>query len=279
MTEKKHTGFAALYELDQETDRQKAKDLQKDQGAPAEQETGRPIGHPFSDRTPALDARKRTPDLSDRTPGREIGSEQIGRPVAEQSDTRLTAGTDARLRVDKRQKKRMTVRYSSVLEQEIREFCARHGLEINDFHALAAARFIEAVENRTSDGDTERTSGSTTERMPARKKDRTPHDDLKIIFKSEDNIIMLFHQITGRKWSAEDDREGARFNKVDPRIIEIGMLTTRLQSRRPQINSFKYFIPEIEFLISADVSEQNLNVNVRRLREKFAKWKEERKKK
>jgi hypothetical protein len=57
------------------------------------------------------------------------------------------------------------------------------------------------------------------------------------------------------------------------------MLTTRLQSRRPQINSFKYFIPEIEFLISADVSEQNLNVNVRRLREKFAKWKEERKKK
>jgi hypothetical protein len=278
MTEKKHTGFAALYELDQETDRQKAKDLPKNRGV-VDQENERPIGRPFSDRTPAPDARKRTPDPKDWASVEEIGSEQTGRPVAKQTDAHLTARSDARLRVDKRQKKKMTVRYSSALEQEIREFCARHGLEINDLHALAIVHFMEAMENRTSGSDTERTPGNIAERMPARKKYRTPHDDLKIIFKSEDNIIMLFQQITGRKWRAEDDREGARFNKVDPRIIEIGMLTTRLQSRRPQINSFKYFIPEIEFLISADVSEQNLNVNVRRLREKFAKWKEERKKK
>jgi hypothetical protein len=261
--------------LEDQTDLGSNSVTEKDQPALAEQETGRPIGHPFEERTPAPDARYRTPDLEERTPdldatGRPL-IEQIGRPIREE--------TDARSKSDKRQKKRLTIRYNAALEKEIRDFCSQYNLEINDLHELAIISYMESVKERTPGQTTEWAPGITEDRTPATSHDRTPHDDLKIIYRSDDNIIMLFEQITGRKWSAQDDREGAKFNKVDLRLIEIAMLTTRLQSRRPRINSFKYFVPEIEFHMSAGISEQNLNVNVRRIREKFAKWKEEGKKK
>jgi hypothetical protein len=47
--------------------------------------------------------------------------------------------------------------------------------------------------------------------LPVKVGSLVPHDDL-MIFKTHDDIIMLYRKFTNRKWTAADDRAGAKVN-------------------------------------------------------------------
>jgi hypothetical protein len=94
------------------------------------------------------------------------------------------------------------------------------------------------------------------------------YDDLKI-FKTYDDIINLYEVYTGNRWKVKDDRDGQQFNGLDRRIIEVGILQTLLNFRGRKINSFKYFIPEIEIAIQANLKGETLDIFLKRRREQW----------
>jgi hypothetical protein len=165
-------------------------------------------------------------------------------------------------RGDRHSKNRITVttRYAPIIHQRIKDFCSVHKLQIQDFYELAASYYMDAVESHL----VESKQATMVACLQA-------HDDL-MIFKTHDDIIMLFKNLTGRKWTASDDRAAVPFNNVDRRLIEIGMINTVIQARGRRINSFAYFIPEIQTMIDLHVDNQNLDAYLRRRRELLAKY-------
>lgn len=126
-------------------------------------------------------------------------------------------------------KMRHTVRLKSEISERFRLFCVRKGLDFQDFVELAGVHFLEC--------------GRPLEE--GRVDAQTSHDDLKI-YKSHEDIINLYLTLTGNRWKPSDDREGLQFAKTDRRLLEIGMLQTLLNFKGRKINSFRYFVPEIQ---------------------------------
>jgi hypothetical protein len=141
----------------------------------------------------------------------------------------------------------------------MKAFCEKHDMQMQDLHELALAYYIEHV-------------GAHNPNVGAHNSDVwAPHDDL-MIFKTLDDIIMLYRRLTNRKWTAADDRAGYKYNNIDRRLIEIGMIHTYLNERGKKINSFAYFIPEIDLMINLQVDISYLDVYLRARREMLAKW-------
>jgi hypothetical protein len=177
-----------------------------------------------------------------------------------QIDSHLSSLVASHRRGDRHAKNRIkvTIRHNEDMFNEIRD--------------------LDSIKERMPDQTTERTPGIIGDRTPATSHDRMSHDDLKILYRSDDNIIMLFKQMIGRKWSAADDRTAAKFNGLDLRLIEIGMIQTVIQSRGRRINSFAYFVPKIQTVLESNFDQGNLNAYLRRRREQLAKWMKEREK-
>lgn len=152
------------------------------------------------------------------------------------------------------------IRQTADIVRQVKEFCAKHNLQLQDFYELAASHYISHV-----------ASHQPANELATMVASQLAHDDL-MIFKTHDDIIMLFKQMTGRKWTASDDRTAAPFNGVDRRLIEIGMINTVIQARGRRINSFAYFIPEIQTMIDLHVDNQNLDAYLRRRRELLTKY-------
>lgn len=153
-------------------------------------------------------------------------------------------------------KVKVTIRHKQDFYQKIKDFCQTKNLQLQDFYELAANQYMELVNGHQLD----KVAGHQSTSLQATNKDMWPsHDDL-MIFKSHDDIIMLYKNLTGRRWTAADDRVGAKFNNIDRRTIELGMIQTYIQAKGKKINSFKYFVPEIENIIDAKFDRENLNV-------------------
>lgn len=156
----------------------------------------------------------------------------------------------------------MTVRYSPDIYNEIKSFCELRGIDIQDFCELAASHYMNALASHDKQVLASQIKDKSASQQVKKSPNWQAHDDL-MIYKSHDDIIMLFKHLTGRKWGAGDDRMGAKFNSVDRRLIEIGMIHTFLQARGKKINSFAYFVPEIQTMIEANFDKSNLDVYVR----------------
>ena len=154
------------------------------------------------------------------------------------------------------------VRIKNETLEKIKEFCASRKLTSQEFFELAADQLLAKVVNHQS----ELVVNMLT------------HDDL-MIYKTLDDIIMLYKKLTNRKWTTADDRAGAKFNTVDRRLIEIGMIHTFIQAKGKRINSFAYFIPEIQTMIDLHMNNSQLDVYLRARRERLAKWMEKLEKK
>lgn len=63
---------------------------------------------------------------------------------------------------------------------------------------------------------------------------------------STDDIIKLFARLTGRPMNAADREAYAEVRHYDQAVLKIGMYTTVFHCRGQRINSFRYFLPEIE---------------------------------
>jgi hypothetical protein len=157
-------------------------------------------------------------------------------------------------------KVRVSLRYTEAIYNRIKVFCAKNELEIQDLHELAVVEYIDKVDAHQMDGWT-----------PTSGKKWASHDDL-MIFKTHDDIIMLYKQFTGRKWSAADDRAAVPFNDVDRRLIELGMIITKIQSRGKRIHSFAYFIPEIRTVTDLHKDNRELDAYLKVYRNRYQKW-------
>lgn len=139
-------------------------------------------------------------------------------------------------------------------KQEMKEFAARYGMDLTDFFIQAAVRFMEGVAVRTAAGVAVNTS----------------HDDL-MIWKTADDIIMLYARLTGNRWKPADDKVGRAYNEADRRLVEIGILNTLLNAKGKRINSFAYFIPEIDEAMAVRLSDETIEIMLPRRREQWAK--------
>jgi hypothetical protein len=139
----------------------------------------------------------------------------------------------------------------------IKVFCAEKGIDLQEFFILAGVHFMEHVDahkNLLVDA-------------------KTPHDDL-MMWKTTDDIIIMYQTHTGNRWKATDDQLGRTFNDVDARIVEIGLLTALFRVQLKRINSFKYFVPSIqeaiEMVTQARMSESSLDDYLQYARGKLA---------
>lgn len=187
--------------------------------------SGRPQAEKVDAHTIPVDAK--TPTL------KKVGvhSEKSGRP---QNDRHRAGKTRIHFRMEDEQ------------ARAIKVFCAEKGIDLQEFFILAGVHFMEHVDahkNLLVDA-------------------KTPHDDL-MMWKTTDDIIIMYQKHTGNRWKTTDDQLGRTFNDVDARIVEIGLLTALFRVQLKRINSFKYFVPSIqeaiEMVTQARMTESSLD--------------------
>lgn len=194
--------------------------------------------------------------------------------AASQADTLLASQPAANLAGQGKLREGKTlfsVRLPDAQAEEIRIFCDKYKLQIQDFFSLAAGQLMAYV---ASQDLISRPAGETASHTAGSVASRQAHDDLKI-FKTHEDIIMLYRQYVGRKWTAADDRVGVGLNNIDRRLIEIGMIHTIVNARGRRINSFAYFVPEIQVMIDLHMDNTQLDGYLRARRERLAKIKGE----
>lgn len=156
-----------------------------------------------------------------------------------------------------------TARFEPIIFNKIKHFCIDKGMDVREFFELAAVHFMEQVEvhqAKVVDG-------------------LTAHDDILMIWKTIDDIITRYRAMTGNRWKPADDRAAARFNQTDIRLVEIGMLYTALRTKAKKINSFAYFIPEIEEVLAVKLGEETIDALLKHRRSQWEKLKKEREQK
>ena len=130
----------------------------------------------------------------------------------------------------------VAIRIRPEVKRLIDVFIAEQGISQQDFFELAASTFIEESQTKLADL---KTKGASL----------LAHDDLMKLdlWKTVPSIINLHLQYNKHlKWKPADDEVAQKFNSVDIKIIEIGIIQTQFNARFKKINSFKYYIPGIE---------------------------------
>ena len=254
MSEKiKYVGFGALRALDkekEEADLARSEEIKDQLFDSKDQQFGRPEASKTSTIETSVDVQDPiTTDVRN----------SIDLDVQKHNNSSLP---DVQTDDQKRGKRKMTVRYSPAIEQRIKDFCHKNRLPLQDFHELAITHFLDVQDAQSKD-----VRGVATIDVLAGK---TSHDDL-MIFKSHEDIIMLYKKLTGRRWTPSDDRNGYPLNNIDRRVVEIGMINTYLQAKGKRINSFAYFLPEIETMIEVHHDLTGLDSYLRRRREQLKK--------
>lgn len=136
--------------------------------------------------------------------------------------------------------------------REMNVFATRCDLTLTDFFEMAGAHFMECVGvHKLKD-----VGGNA------------PHDDLKI-YRTSDNIVMMYKQYTGGRWKPHCDYAAEQFNSADIRYVEIGILNTLLKFKGKKINSFRYFVPEIEEALAVKLGDETLDIMLKRRREQW----------
>jgi len=147
------------------------------------------------------------------------------------------------------------VRLDEELIAALKEVAHQLGQGLQEIIHAAAVQFLEspAVQSyKTGDG-------------------RMALDD-KMIWKTRDDIIILYEQYSGNKWKGRDDIIGQAYNETDGRIIEIGIIQTLMNHRQgahrqEHIHTFRYFTHEINKIIDAPFNRDLLDAYLKRRRE------------
>ena len=115
------------------------------------------------------------------------------------------------------------------IDRRIKVFCAEKELDRASFLERAAIHLIDMV-------------AIHHEPVVA---ELHAHDDRRkmIMWKTLSPIINLYLQyLPDNRWKARDDREAERYNDVDIRLIELGILHALLRTEQRKIHSFKYWL-------------------------------------
>lgn len=141
------------------------------------------------------------------------------------------------------------------LDQRVREYCvkAKPRLELKEFFELAALHFLDTQKENPLSAN-------------------APLDDRRsIIFKTSPSIINLYRELSGNlKWKINDDAKASAYNQIDLRFIELGILhTIGNKQGGGKINSFAYFIPEIENWSNSGLDSNTIEGLIRHYRNRL----------
>ncbi len=143
------------------------------------------------------------------------------------------------------------IRISPAVWQQTREFATRNDIDFSQVVELALVRFFD------KNGETENRTESELTGI------YIPIDDrrLKINWKTKPALINLYLQFNSKnKWKVADDEAAHRYNEIDIRIVELGILHTQFNKQfQGKINSFSYYAPEIETWIEANLPGESLD--------------------
>lgn len=148
-------------------------------------------------------------------------------------------------------------RIDPAVAQQIALFCTQKGIDKQDFVELAAIHFIESADIHKS-GDVDILIS---------------HDDRRkmMLWKTSSTIINLYLKyLPENRWKPRDDREAERYNAVDIRLVELGILTALLRTEHKKIHSFKYFVDEIEENIAVPLESSTIDIMLKRRREQLS---------
>lgn len=149
-------------------------------------------------------------------------------------------------------------RLSETTVNRIKHFCVDHNLEQQEFAELAAIHFMDEVDSHRA-------------KKPA--SSLAPDDrDVMILYKTNPSIINIYLQYNPEnRWKPADDYEGVKYNDVDIRIIEIGIIQTQFNARFKKINSFKYYTTEVEIARETPLASDTIDIMLKQGRRR---WKE-----
>lgn len=183
-------------------------------------------------------------------------------PNAKNLGVQLIGKLDAQKAPDRRDgRTRHHLRLRNAISKQFTDFCEARKIPLQDFLELAGVHFLECV------------AAQSLLKLDA----QAPFDDLKI-FKTREDIINAYQELTGNRWKARDDEAGVLFRDADLRCVEIGMLNTYLNFKGKRINSFNYFRAEIEEMIDTaretKMQDQTIDILLRRRRQQWKQKKQ-----
>lgn len=147
-------------------------------------------------------------------------------------------------------------RTSPEMKQKIKEFCAKEGIDKQDFYNLAAIHYMEHLVNQNSQDSV----------------NKLTLDDRRLIkmWKTKTSVINLYLAYNPEnKWKFPDDEAGVKYNDTDLRLIELGIIETQFNSGFKKINSFSYYLNEIDNFAGQNLSEEMLTFLTAHYREKW----------
>jgi hypothetical protein len=153
-------------------------------------------------------------------------------------------------------------RTSEDFKRKIKVFCAKQGIDKQDFYRLVVNHYFETVVNHK----TENVVNNPT------------HDDLMIdnLWKTTPRIINLYLQYNlnfneKSKWTARDDEAGKSFNEIDIRLVELGIIQTQANKGfTGKINSFSYYAPEIKNFVDLKMPNEAIDTMLKINRQRWA---------
>lgn len=147
-------------------------------------------------------------------------------------------------------------RLSAITVNRIKHFCVDHGLELQEFAELSAIHFMDAVDSQKIENSASQLASDDRELM--------------IMFKTEPSIINLYLRYNPEnRWKPSDDYEGVHYNGKDIRLIEIGIIQTQFNARFKKINSFKYYMTEIDIALETPLAEETIGVMLKQGRRRW----------
>lgn len=191
---------------------------------------------------------KYAPEIKTRTHENKDNSDRKTheKKISDTRDTEKTARKKYDLNYESKRKTdnsrdRMNLRPNLEIGKKVRVFCAEKGMELTEFFEVASIHYIENLGHTRPEN-----SGVNA---PLNNK------QLMMMWKTKPLIINLYYAynrfFTKKvKWTAKDDLTGQKFNDLDIRVIELGILQTQANlfqegNQNTSINGFLYYANEI----------------------------------
>ena len=222
---------------------------------------GRPAEKISDTKTPVVESRMPEKKTTTDTKTPEINTSDIrdkSKTVRRAYDASYEEKRKANESID-----RMNLRPHVTIGKKIRVFCAEQRLDLTEFFQLAAVQYIENYGHPSNlNSDT-----------------KTPLDDrrLRLLYKTRPTIINLYLAYNlvfneKSKWTVRDDEAASKFNNLDIRLIELGFIQTQGNKQfAGKINSFNYYVPEIESFIEMEMPEASIILMLEVNRQRWAK--------